>query len=231
MYLYAILTAYVFNIFCCSFCIWGDYLSYCGLVCLSFVGCAVGLVVAVCISIAVSTCVVVVGAVVIAVSSWLLFRTFCCTFLMAQSRLLHLAKALLRWLSSSWSSSGFVQTVLTLCVRVLMTLYLESRLWWLSHCKYWSVWVGFWYTWNDKELSAKGVTRVSRNGMAPFTWFPSTVNLIAGSTLLMWSTNSCLWACCWMTHQIGDYGADMWSHRCTLNLLIKLVLKRKVSIV
>ena len=23
--------------------------------------------------------------------------------------------------------------------------------------------------WNDKELSAKGVTRVSRNGMAPFT--------------------------------------------------------------
>ena len=46
---------------------------------------------------------------------------------------------------------------------------------------------GFWYTWKDKELSANGVTRVSWDGMAPFGWVPSTVNLIAGSTLLMWS--------------------------------------------
>ena len=35
--------------------------------------------------------------------------------------------------------SGVVQTVLALWVSVTMTLYLAARLWWLSHCKYWSV--------------------------------------------------------------------------------------------
>ena len=55
-----------------------------------------------------------------------------------------------------------------LWVSVPMTLYLAEILWWLSHCKYWSVWVGFWYTVMDKEPSACGVIKVSRKGIAPF---------------------------------------------------------------
>ena len=102
------------------------------------------------------------------VSSRLLLRTLFCTLLMAQYGYLQFPRAPLRCFNSSLRSSGVVQTTLVLWVSVPMTLYLEDKLWWLSHCKYWSVWVGFWYTWKDRELSARGVTRVSRNGIAPF---------------------------------------------------------------
>ena len=37
------------------------------------------------------------------------------------------------------SSLGLLHTVWALWERVLMTLNLAERLWWLSHCKYWSV--------------------------------------------------------------------------------------------
>ena len=60
--LYTILTAYLFNTFCCSFCVWDDYLSYCGLICLSIVG----LVVDVCVPIVVTTCVVDVDWIAVA---------------------------------------------------------------------------------------------------------------------------------------------------------------------
>ena len=133
-------------------------------------------------------------------SSQLLFKTLLCTLLMAQGGYLHLTKAFLRCWSSLWRSSGSVQTVSALWVSVPMTLYLADRLWWLSHCKNWSVCVGLQYTIMERELSASGVTKVSRNGIAPFPWVPSTVSLIAGSMLLIWSRNACLWACCWMTH-------------------------------
>ena len=122
---------------------------------------------------------------------------------MAQWEYLHLTKAFLRCCNSLWRSSGPVQTVLALWVSVPMTPYLADRWWWLSHCKYWSVCVGLWYTVIERELSACSVTKVSRKGMAPFHWVPFTVNLIAGSILLMWSRNACLWACCWMTHVIN----------------------------
>ena len=133
-------------------------------------------------------------------SSWLLFRTLFLTLLIAQLGELHLPRALLKWSISLWSKSGSVQTTLAPWVSVPMTLYLAERPWWLSHCKYWSVWMGIWYTLKDSDLSAKGVTRVSRNGIAPLSWFPSTVNLIARSMLLIWSRNACLCACFWMTH-------------------------------
>ena len=80
-----------------------------------------------------------------------------------------------------------------------MTLYLAEGLWWLSHCKYWSVWVGVQYTLVHNDLSANGVTRVLRKGIAPLPWVPSTVNLIAGSMLLMWFRNAWFGACFWMT--------------------------------
>ena len=190
------------------------------------------------------------------VSSQLLLITLFWTLLMAQLGYLHLPRASLRCFNSSLRSSGVVQTTLALWVSVPMTLYLEDTLWWLSHCKYWSVWVGFQYTWKERELSARGVTRVSRKGIAPFAWFPSTVNLIAGSMLLIWSRNPCLCACCWMTQVsstklnhawgvnsrcnsfsfktfhvlVSYYGTYRRSHRHSFYPFIKLVLERKVCI-
>ena len=131
-------------------------------------------------------------------SSQLLLMYLFLTLLMAQLGYLHLTKASLRCCNSFWKSSGLVQTVLALWVIVPMTLCLVGRLWLLSHYKYWSMWVGLWYTVMDGDLSASGVTKVSKKGMAPFPWLLSTVNLIAGSMLLIWSTNVCLWACCWI---------------------------------
>ena len=45
--------------------------------------------------------------------------------------------------SSVLSSSELEHTALALCVRVLITLNLQARLWWLSHWRYKSVCVGF----------------------------------------------------------------------------------------
>ena len=132
-------------------------------------------------------------------SSQLPFITLFCTLLMAHLGYLHLTKASLRCCNSSFKSSGVVQTVLALWVSVPMTLYLAERLWWLSHCKHCSVRVSLWYIFMLRELSASGLTKISRKGIAPFSWLPLTVNFIAWSTLLIWSRKSCLWACCWMT--------------------------------
>ena len=112
---------------------------------------------------------------------------------------LHLSKASLRCYISLWKSSGPVDTVLALWVRVPITLYLIERLWWLSHCKYWSVWVGLQYILMDKELSASGLTKYQGKGLIHLLGLPSTVNLIAGSILLIWSKTNCLWDCYWMT--------------------------------
>ena len=135
-------------------------------------------------------------------SPQLLFKTLLCTLLMAQGGYLYLSETFLRYWCSLWRRSDSVETLLALWKSVPMTLYLADRLWWLSHFKYWSicVGVGLWYTEIERKLSANGATKVSRNGIASFPLVPSTVNLIAGSMLLIWSRNACLWACCWMTH-------------------------------
>ena len=57
-----------------------------------------------------------------------------------------------RWCNSSFSSLEVEQTAFALCVRELITLYLQARLWWLSNCRYWSVWVGFLYTLDVKVI-------------------------------------------------------------------------------
>ena len=131
-------------------------------------------------------------------SSWLPFITLFITLFMAHLGYLHLTNTLLRSCNSSSKSFCAVQTDLTLWASVHMTLYLADRLWWLSHCKYWSVWVGLWYTLMLREFSTSGLTKVSRKGIAPFSRLPSTVNFMLGSILLIWSKNSSLWACCWM---------------------------------
>ena len=77
--------------------------------------------------------------------------------------------------------------------------------WWLSHCKYWSVCVGFLYTVMDREPSASGLTIVSKKGMDPSSLLSSTVNLMAGSTLFMCWRKPCLLASLWMTKVSSTY--------------------------
>ena len=74
-----------------------------------------------------------------------------------------------------------------------------ERWWWLSHCRYWSVCVGFLYTVMDRLPSASGLTIVSKKGIDPSSMLSSTVNLMAGSTLLMCRRKPCLLASLWMT--------------------------------
>ena len=151
--------------------------------------------------------------------SQLLFVNLFCILLMVHLGYLHLTKASLRCCNSTLRSSGVVDTGLALWVSVPMTLYLAERLWWLSHCKYWSVWVGFWYTVILKELSSSGLTKKSRNGITPFSWLPSTVNFIAGSKLFMWSSNNHLWTCFWMAKVLStNLNQNLWGHKQTSGL-------------
>ena len=89
--------------------------------------------------------------------------------------------------------------ILALWERVLMALNFAERWWWLSHCRYWSVCVGFLYTVMDRLPSTSGLTMVSKKGMDPSSLLSSTVNLMAGSTQLMCWRKSCLVTSLWMT--------------------------------
>ena len=73
---------------------------------------------------------------------------------------LHLVRAFLRWSFSCWSNSGLLHTVEALWKRVWITLNLAERWWWLSHCRYWSVCVGFLYRVMDRVPSVSGLTSV-----------------------------------------------------------------------
>ena len=71
------------------------------------------------------------------------FWLFSLALLMAHVGYLHFLRAWHRWSSSFCNSCGSEHIVLALWYRVPATLYLEEMVWWLSHCKYRSVWVGF----------------------------------------------------------------------------------------
>ena len=118
---------------------------------------------------------------------------------------LQLVRAFLRCSFSFWSNSGLLHPVEALWERIWITLNLAERWWWLSHCKYWSVCVGFLYTVMDREPSASGLTIVSKKGMEPSSLLPSTVNLMAGSTLFMCWRKPCLLASLWMTKVSSTY--------------------------
>ena len=64
----------------------------------------------------------------------------------AQFGYLHKTRPLCICCCSSSICCWLEQMCLALCKRVLMMLYLFAMAWWLSHCKYWLVWVGFLYT-------------------------------------------------------------------------------------
>ena len=121
---------------------------------------------------------------------------------------LQLVRAFLRCSISLQRSSGLLQTVLAIWVRVLMTLYSAERWWWLSHCKYWSMWVGFLYIVVDSLPSISGFTMVSKKGMAPSSLLFSTVNCMARSTLLMCCRKFCLFSSFWVTKVSSTY----WCH-------------------
>ena len=70
---------------------------------------------------------------------------------------------------------GVEQTVDTLWYRVPATLYLDRIVWWLSHCRYKSVWVVFLNTDVFRLPSSSGVTRMSRKGIDP-----SSLDLFTG---------------------------------------------------
>ena len=78
---------------------------------------------------------------------------------------LQLVSAFLGHSISFWKHSGLLQTVLALWEKLLMTLYLAARWWWLSHCKYWSLCVGFLYTVIDSLQSVSGFTVVSKKAI------------------------------------------------------------------
>ena len=93
---------------------------------------------------------------------------------------LYWVSAFLRWAFSLWRSSGLLQTVWALFEKVWITLNLAERWWWLSHCRYWSAWVGFLCTVIDKVPSTSCFTMVSKKGNAPSSLLVSTVNWMEG---------------------------------------------------
>ena len=95
------------------------------------------------------------------------FWLFSFVLFMAHMGYLHFLSALNRCCSSSCNSVGSEHMVFALWYRVPATLYLDGILWWLSQCRYRSVWVCFLYTDVFELPSSAGVIRISRNGIDP----------------------------------------------------------------
>ena len=172
----------VFKTFCYAFCIGDDHISYArslpcgGLHLCLHLDCGLSCVVLVLSLLCCDWYMIALGLGLLSCRLLLLIvfllvvvDIFVLDLLMAQLGYMHLTKASIRCCYSFRKSSGLVQTVLALWVSVPMTLYLVDRLWWVyptaSIGQYgW----GLWYTVMERELSASGVTKVSRKGMAPF---------------------------------------------------------------
>ena len=109
---------------------------------------------------------------------------------MAHDGYLQADKTLSMCVNSSSSCSWLGQTFFALCSNELITLYLLAIAWWLSHCKYWLVWVGFLYIEVDKLPSLFAVIKVSRKGIDPSTLVFSTVHCIFSSMAFICWKNS-----------------------------------------
>ena len=94
---------------------------------------------------------------------------------------------------------------LALCNNVLKTLYVADKLWWLSHWKYCSMWVGFLYTMVVRILLGPWETRVSKKGKTPLSLGFSMVSWMWGSMEVMCWRNCWLWSACWMTKVSSTY--------------------------
>ena len=115
------------------------------------------------------------------------------TLLRAQLGYLFSFRTFCRWYSSSSNSCCVEHTILALWCKVLTTLYFAAMVWWLSHCRYKSVWVGFLYTLVLKLPSEHGVTKVSRKGMDPSSLLSSIMNWIFSSMELKWLMKLSFW--------------------------------------
>ena len=193
---------------------------------------------------------------VLPLSSQLPFITLFCTLFMTQLGYLHLTSASLRCYNSSSKSPGVLQTDLALWASVPMTLYLADRLWWLSHCKYWSVSVGLQCTlilgnclplvWTRYQEKGSPILLITFNSEL-YAWF-YTVDMIQEKLFmgLLLNDKSAIHKPvpipggargrpeCFslkMFHvQVSYYGAYWWPYNCAFNLFIKLVLKGEVCI-
>ena len=183
---------------------------------------------------------------------WMFF--FSLTLCMAQEGYLHVVNASSMCVNSSFFCSWLEQMLLALCNKEFITLNLLAMEWWLSHCKYWLVWVGFLYMEVDKLPSSFTVTRVSRKGRNPSALVFSAVNWIFSSKLFKCWKNSSLCAvflddksvihiplpkawgvwCCFkgpgfkVLHiYVCHNGAEWRPHGCTFSLFKVLPLKDK----
>ena len=116
-----------------------------------------------------------------------LWRIFC----IAHLGYLQPLRTFSRCSNSLLMNSSVEHKVLALCVRVLIMLYLEAKLWLLSNWRYCSVWVGFLYTFVVKVPSALGVIKRSKMGwnhlvqllpwwtlwMCPLSWYVGRILL------------------------------------------------------
>ena len=85
------------------------------------------------------------------------FFIFCFILLRAHVGYWQFLSALFRCFSSLYNSCVLEQMVFALCCSVPITLYFDVKGWWLSHCRYRSVWVGFLYTDGGLSKSIKNI--------------------------------------------------------------------------
>ena len=123
---------------------------------------------------------------------WHLIFTLC----RAQVGYLHFLSAWKRCYSSLCNTSWFEQMVFALWYNVPTTLYFDGIVWWLSHCKYKSVCVGFQYTEVWRLPSSLGVITMSKKGMDPSVLVSSQVNFILGLMEFKYSWK--LFLCCFL---------------------------------
>ena len=184
--LYDILPTDLFNAFAETLCVRYDYMT----LTFYFIGSRLG------------AC----GALVVTPSNTSLDGLLSLFFTLSRAHLgyLHWVSAFLRWPISLQRSSGLLHTVLAQWMRVLIALNFAER-WWLSFCRYWSVWVGFLYTIMNRLPSASSLTIVSKKEMAPSSLLFSTVNWMVRSTLVICHMKSCLLTSFWMTKVSSTY--------------------------
>ena len=98
-----------------------------------------------------TTCVLMLELVLLLVCFFLLLLSFEWTgalilfFILLKDHLgyLYLVRTFFRCSCSSWKCCEVEHTALVLWNSVLITLYFAGMAWWLSHCRNWSVWLGF----------------------------------------------------------------------------------------
>ena len=105
---------------------------------------------------------------------------------------LHLVRTFCRCYCSSCKCCWVKHTALALWNSVLITLYFADMAWWLSHFRYWSVWVGFLKTVVIKLPSDCWMTNVSKKDIGPSAFVFSAVNCMPSSVELICLRNSSL---------------------------------------